>query len=74
MTRAKSPGLWPGIVRFMRFLYSTALSQVWAELAPDSQRRAVQLLAQMALDFLTAQLRTAQKEDTVCLNSAITPS
>lgn len=54
--------------------HSTALSQVWAELAPDSQQRAVQLLAQMALNFLTAQLRTAQKEDTVCLNSAITPS
>jgi hypothetical protein len=54
--------------------HSTALRQVWAELAPDSQQRAVQLLAQMALNFLTAQLRTAQKEDTVCLNSAITPS
>jgi hypothetical protein len=53
---------------------STAPSQVWAELAPDSQQRAVQLLAQMALNFLTAQLRTAQKEDPVCSNSAITPS
>jgi len=25
MNRAKSPGLWPGIVRFKRFLYSDAL-------------------------------------------------
>jgi hypothetical protein len=54
--------------------HSTAPSQVWAELAPDSQQRAVQLLAQMALNFLTAQLRTAPKEDPVCSNSAITPS
>ena len=53
---------------------STAPSQVWAELAPDSQHRAVQLLAQMALNFLTAQIRTAQKEDAVCVNSEITPS
>jgi hypothetical protein len=53
---------------------STAPSQVWAELAPDSQHCAVQLLAQMALNFLTAQIRTAQQEDTVWLNSAITPS
>jgi hypothetical protein len=53
---------------------STALSQVWAELAPDSQQRAVHLLAQMALNFLTAQLRTAQKEDTICSNSEIIPN
>lgn len=53
---------------------STAPSQVWAELAPDSQHRAVQLLAQMALNFLTAETLTAQKEDTVCSNSEITSS
>ena len=53
---------------------STAPSQVWAELAPDSQQRVVQLLAQMALNFSTAQIRTAQKEDTICSNSALTPS
>ena len=53
---------------------STAPSQVWAELAPDSQQRAVQILAQMALNFLTAQTLTAQKEEAVCSNSAITPS
>ena len=52
---------------------STAPSQVWAELAPDAQHRAVQLLAQMALNFLTAQVITAQKEDTACSNSEITP-
>ena len=53
---------------------STAPSQVWAELALESQHRAVQLLAQMALNFLTAQTLTAQKEDVVCSNSEITPS
>jgi hypothetical protein len=52
---------------------STAPSQVWAELAPASQQRAVQLLAQRALNFLTAQTLTAQKEEAVCSNSAITP-
>jgi hypothetical protein len=50
----------------------TTPHQVWAELATDSQHRAVQLLAQMALNFLTAQTLTAQKEDSVCSNSAIT--
>ena len=53
---------------------STAPHQVWAELTPDSQHHAVQLLAQMALNFLTAQALTAQKEEAVCSNSAITPS
>jgi len=42
---------------------STAPHQVWAELTPDSQHHAVQLLAQMALNFLTAQALTAQKEE-----------
>ena len=53
---------------------STAPSQVWAELAKDSQHRAVQLLAQMALNFLLAQALAAQKEEAVCSNSELTQS
>lgn len=53
---------------------STTPPQVWAELALDAQDRAVQLLAQMALNFLTAQICTTQKEDTLCSNSEIIPS
>jgi hypothetical protein len=48
--------------------------QVWAELETDHQRRALQLLAQMALNFLTAHATPAQQEDSVCSNSAIIPS
>ena len=48
--------------------------QVWAELDTDHQHRALQLLAQMALNFLTAHAAPLQKEDSVCSNSAPTPS
>ncbi len=48
--------------------------QVWADLETDHQRRALQLLAQMALNFLTARATPAQKEDSICLNSALIPS
>jgi hypothetical protein len=48
--------------------------QVWAELEADHQHRALQLLAQMALNFLTAHAIPPQKEDSVCLNSVLIPS
>jgi hypothetical protein len=48
--------------------------QVWAELETDHQRRALQLLAQMALNFLTACATPSQKEDSICLNSVLIPS
>jgi len=48
--------------------------QVWAELETDHQRRALQLLAQMALNFLTAHAIPSQKEDSVCSNSVLIPS
>jgi hypothetical protein len=53
---------------------STTPQQVWADLALEAQDRAVQLLAQMALNFFTAQIGTTQKEDTICSNSEIIPS
>ncbi len=48
--------------------------QVWAELGPDHQHRALQLLAQMALNFLTVQATPLQKENSVCSNSVRIPS
>jgi hypothetical protein len=48
--------------------------QVWAALETDHQRRALQLLAQMALNFLTAHATPTQKEDSVCSNSVRIPS
>ena len=53
---------------------STTPQQVWADLALEAQDRAVQLLAQMALNFFTAQLCTTQKEDTICSNSEVIPN
>jgi hypothetical protein len=47
--------------------------QVWADLETDHQRRALQLLAQMALNFLTAHATPSQKEDSVCSNSVLIP-
>jgi hypothetical protein len=48
--------------------------QVWADLGTDHQRRALQLLAPMALNFLTARATPAQKEDSLCSNSVLIPS
>jgi hypothetical protein len=45
--------------------------QVWAELETDHQRRALQLLAQLALNFLTASALPSQKEDSACSNSVL---
>ena len=46
--------------------------QVWAGLDTDHQRRVLQLLAQMALNFLTAHAAPLFKEEPLCLNSAAT--
>lgn len=48
--------------------------QVWAALETDHQRRALQLLAQMALNFLTTHPTPTQKEDSVGSNSVLIPS
>jgi hypothetical protein len=52
----------------------TEPGQVWAGLDTDHQHRALQLLAQMALNFLTAHAVSPQKEESLCSNSAVTPS
>lgn len=52
----------------------TEPSQVWAGLDTDHQRRALQLLAQMALNFLTGHAVPPLKEEPLCSNSAATPS
>jgi hypothetical protein len=44
----------------------TEPSQVWAGLDTDNQRRALQLLAQMALNFLTGQPLPPSKEESSC--------
>jgi hypothetical protein len=50
-------------------------SQVWAELDTDHQRRALQLLAQMALNCLTGHaVSLLQKEESLCSNSVATQS
>jgi hypothetical protein len=51
----------------------TEPSQVWAGLDTEHQRRALQLLAQMALNFLTVYAVPPPQEDSVCSNSATTP-
>jgi hypothetical protein len=48
----------------------TEPSQVWAGLETDHQRRALQLLAQMALNFLTGHAVPPLKEDPLCSTSA----
>jgi hypothetical protein len=49
-------------------------SRVWAGLDTDRQRRALQLLAQMALHVLTEHAAPPLKEEeSLCSNSAITP-
>ena len=48
-------------------------SRVWAGLDTDRQRRALQLLAQMALHVLTEHAAPALKEESLCSNSATTP-
>jgi hypothetical protein len=48
-------------------------SRVWAGLDTDHQRRALQLLAQMALHFLTGHPVPPRKEKSLCSNSAATP-
>ena len=48
--------------------------QVWAALATDHQHRALQLLAQMALNFLLAHAAPLQKEKAICSNSVRSPS
>lgn len=52
----------------------TEPSHVWACLDTDHQRRALQLLAQMALNFLTAPAVTPQTEESLCSNLAVTPN
>lgn len=47
-------------------------SRVWAGLDTDHQRRALQLLAQMALNFLTAHAVRPLKEESLCSNSVAT--
>ena len=48
-------------------------SRVWAGLDTDHQRRALQLLAQMALHFLTEPAAPPLKEEPLCSNSLATP-
>ena len=55
-------------------VFHTDPSQVWAALATDHQHRALQLLAQMALNFLTAHAAPLSKENARCLNSVPMPN
>jgi hypothetical protein len=48
-------------------------SQVWAGLDTDRQRRVLQLLAQMALHFLTEHAVPPCKEEPLCSTSVTTP-
>ncbi len=52
----------------------TAPSHVWAGLDTDHQRRALQLLAQRALNFLTVHAVPPPKEEPLCSNYVVTPS
>jgi hypothetical protein len=52
----------------------TEPSHVWAGLDTDHQRRALQLLAQMALNCLTVHAVPPPKEESLCSNYAATPS
>lgn len=50
----------------------TEPSQVWERLDTEQQHRALQLLAQMALHFITAQAQASHTEDSLCSNSNVT--
>jgi hypothetical protein len=52
----------------------TEPSQVWEQLDADYQRRVLQLLARIALNFLTAHAVTPPMEDSQCLNNAVPQS
>jgi hypothetical protein len=52
----------------------TEPSQVWAGLDTDHQHRALQLLAQMALNCLTGHAVPPLKEEPLCSNYVVTPS
>jgi hypothetical protein len=52
----------------------TEPSQVWEQLDADHQRRALQLLAQIALNFLTAHATTPPMEDSRCLTNEVPQS
>ena len=52
----------------------TAPSQVWERLDAEHQHRALQLLAQMALHFITADAQASHTEDSLCSNSTVTLS
>ncbi len=49
-------------------------SQVWQRLDAEQQHRALHLLAQMALNFLTAHAVIPQTEESLCSKHALTPS
>jgi hypothetical protein len=53
----KSPSLRPS---------PAAPSQVWERLEAEQQHRALQLLAQMALHFITADAQASHTEDSLC--------
>ena len=46
--------------------FPTAPSQVWERLEAEQQHRALQLLAQMALHFLTADAQASHTEESLC--------
>jgi len=52
----------------------TEPSQIWKQLDADHQRRALQLLARIALNFLTAHAVSPPMEDLPCLNNEATRS
>jgi len=45
---------------------SAAPSQVWERLEAEQQYRALQLLAQMALHFITADAQASHTEESLC--------
>lgn len=52
----------------------TEPSQVWKQLDADSQHRALQLLARIALNFLTAHAITPPTEAPRCLHKEVPQS
>jgi hypothetical protein len=52
----------------------TEPSQVWKQLDADSQHRALQLLARIALNFLTAPAITPPTEASRCLHNEVPQS
>ena len=52
----------------------TEPSQVWQQLDADSQHRALQLLARIALNFLTTYAITPPTEAPRCLNNEVPQS